>query len=537
MEFDQRGYRGHFGEIIKEIFELDLQNDLAQIPNLQDTVKLHLKQLPGIGDPLPPPWIQIRNDLLAERGQYISFERFRQICAGYDITDSSVVRTLSGYYSRIGVFTHYIDDPVLTERIYLNSNWLVNTVYEVLDHETVKKKMGRLKESDIEAIWQKQELDFEIDRLTQLMDKFGLMYHIPDSEEYVVPAHLPAEQPYDVWVHEGEPAVLHFIYEFDKYMPRGLMSRLIVSLNHYIADHSRVWHRGFNIELDNTQAEIKETYGAVNTFYIRIAGSNNIELLSIIRDRFAEVLKPFKNLNYKQLVPCPCDECAVKPVPGFHDYQKVLNLRDKGKTGSQCPEGEIVDIRELLKITEHDREKVALDDSDMVTKLAEPKTRKIIELFLASSSELEEDRKQVEIFIRRENDKLSNKGIYLKLNLWEDFIDAMARTRLQDEYNKAVAQSDIVLCLFATKVGKYTEEEFEVAYRNFKEKGKPQYIYTYFKIVGVEDISEIDLEDLTSLKNFQSKLKELGHYPTSYESSKDLQRQLKNQLDKILPEM
>ena len=110
---------------------------------------------------------------------------------------------------------------------------------------------------------------------------------------------------------------------------------------------------------------------------------------------------------------------------------------------------------------------------------------KTIELFLASSSELEDDRRGVEVWVRRENDKLVKKGFYLELQIWEEFIDAMSETRSQDKYNDAVAESDVVVCLFATKVGKYTEEEFEVAHTNFMEKGKPKYIFTYFKDVQV----------------------------------------------------
>lgn len=129
IKFDERGFRGHFGSIIKDIIELDLQNETEKLLDLQDTVKLRLRQLPGIGDPLPPSWVQIRNNLLNEQVYFITFDRFREICATYNITDPSAIRTLSGYFSRVGVFTHYIDDPVLVERIYLNSNWLVNTVY------------------------------------------------------------------------------------------------------------------------------------------------------------------------------------------------------------------------------------------------------------------------------------------------------------------------------------------------------------------------------------------------------------------------
>ncbi|MFN8411643.1 MAG: COR domain-containing protein [Anaerolineales bacterium] len=412
LKFDERGYRGYFGKIIKEVFEIDLQNDKTKISDLQDTMKFYLKRLPGIGDPLPPSWVQIREDLLKETGHFITFERFREICADYEITDSNVIRTLSGYFSRIGVFTHYIDDPVLSERIYLDSNWLVNTVYEVLDNERVKEKKGRLTESDIKEIWRRQELDFEINRLTQLMHNFGLMYRIPSSKDYVAPEHLPTDQPYDHWKYEGLPDILYFIYEFDKYMPKGLMSRLIVSLNRYIKDHELVWHRGFNIELQGTHAEIIETYGATNTFRIRIVGANKIELLSIIRERFIDVLKPFKNLNYKQLVPCPCPECTKLPEPGFHDYDKLLNLREKGKTGSQCPEGEIVEISELLRIIEFTKKTVEQED----TKPSEATSLKTIDLFLASSSELTDDRQQVEIWVNRENKKLVNNGYFLKLN-------------------------------------------------------------------------------------------------------------------------
>ena len=74
----------------------------------------------------------------------------------------------------------------------------------------------------------------------------------------------------------------------------------------------------------------------------------------------------------------------------------------------------------------------------------------------------------------------SKKNIFLELILCEDFIDAMSSTRLQDEYNIAVENSHIFISLFHTKVGQYTEEEFEKAFESFQENGFPK-IYTYFK--------------------------------------------------------
>jgi hypothetical protein len=86
-------------------------------------------------------------------------------------------------------------------------------------------------------------------------------------------------------------------------------------------------------------------------------------------------------------------------------------------------------------------------------------------IFLASSSELQEDREQFEIFINRKNKDWIHKGVFLYLIIWEDFLDAMSQTRLQDEYNKAIRECDIFVMLFSTKVGQYTEEEFETGVR------------------------------------------------------------------------
>ncbi|MEO1004392.1 MAG: DUF4062 domain-containing protein, partial [Cyanobacteria bacterium J06638_38] len=100
-------------------------------------------------------------------------------------------------------------------------------------------------------------------------------------------------------------------------------------------------------------------------------------------------------------------------------------------------------------------------------------TNKIIKIFLASSSELKSDREQFEIFINRKNKEHIKKSIFLELVLWEDFLDAMSSTRLQDEYNKAVADCDVFVSLFHTKVGRYTESEFSKALETFKSNQKP----------------------------------------------------------------
>lgn len=154
----------------------------------------------------------------------------------------------------------------------------------------------------------------------------------------------------------------------------------------------------------------------------------------------------------------------------------------------------------------------------------------IKKIFLASSAELKEDREQFEIFINRKNKDWVSKGIFLELVIWEDFLDAMSQTRLQDEYNKAIMEADIFVILFFTKVGKYTAEEFEKAFRQFKETNKP-FIFTYCKNAP---ISSGELNDnVLSLLEFKKKLQQLGHFYTMYKDIDDLKFKFNQQLDKL----
>jgi hypothetical protein len=160
------------------------------------------------------------------------------------------------------------------------------------------------------------------------------------------------------------------------------------------------------------------------------------------------------------------------------------------------------------------------------------KNIKKIRIFLASSSELIDDRNAIDLYCRQENDTLLKKGIYLEIIRWENFLDAMSETRLQVEYNLAIKNCDIFLCLFKTRTGQYTAEEFQVAYRSFKETGKPL-IYTFFMKAEVGNDPK-NRAPLTSLWDFQDELSKLGHFYTKYNSIHDLQLQFSRQLDKLI---
>ena len=159
---------------------------------------------------------------------------------------------------------------------------------------------------------------------------------------------------------------------------------------------------------------------------------------------------------------------------------------------------------------------------------------KIVRIFIASSAELKEDRDEFRNFISVENERLITQNIFLQIVQWEYFLDAISYTRLQNEYNKALRECDIVLFLFFTKAGKYTAEEFDTAYQVFKITGRP-FIWTYFKDAPVNMASIT--EEIATLIAFKKKISELGHFHTVYTNIDNFKYQFRNQLDKILPKL
>lgn len=155
----------------------------------------------------------------------------------------------------------------------------------------------------------------------------------------------------------------------------------------------------------------------------------------------------------------------------------------------------------------------------------------IKKIFLASSAELKADRDAFEVAVCRKNKEWIKRDVFLEVVMWEDFLDVMSRTRLQDEYNRAVRECDLFVMLFWTKVGKYTTEEFEAAFKQFQATQKP-FLLIYLKDAPIQSGS-IDEDDLMSLLAFKKKLNSLGHFPTHYENKDRLENHFNQQLEKL----
>ena len=512
IDIEERRLRGEFTNL-KEILATNLKNN-RELDVILDNIKHYIKQLPHVGSPLPKTWVDVRKALEANKNNYVSLDNYLEICRDNGFTKYEDALQLSQYLHDLGVCLHFQDDPILNKTVILKPEWGTDAVYKVLDNKKVINNLGRFSKQDLANIWSDTKYQKMHNDLLQLMIRFKLCYEIPNSKDnYIAPQLLSKNQPNYDWNYD-DILQLRYSYEF---MPKGILTRFIVEMHKDIYQEL-VWRNGVVLSNDFAQAEVIEDYGK-KEIRIRINGSNKKDLMTIVTHEIDKINDSYERIKYNKLIPCNCPACVDKEKPHFYRLQELKQREayEQEYIGCGQPPFHQVKVLDLM--------------DDVIPSNQIFRDNLEIKIFLASSSELKDDRKEFEILIGRENKQYIKKNIFLELVIWEDFIDVMSATRLQDEYNKAIEDCDIFVSLFHTKVGKYTEEEFLKALETFKANGKP-WIYTYFKDEAV-NMSNIT-PNIVSLINFKQKLSDLGHFYTKYADINDLKYKFTRQLAILL---
>jgi len=545
---DEAGIKGRFPNV-QGIHRGNLEHPDAA-DGLRQAVELFAQQLPHIGEGVPAQWVPIRQDLeaLARTRPYIALEEYFAVYEQHLELDREKALHLSRYLHDLGVFLHFQQPPELRRTVFLQNQWVTAAVFRILDDEEVKARRGRFTLADCDRLWSDKGYADKDVELRALMVRFELCYRLPDTAEetWLVPQHLPPSRPpaLNDWARPGD-LVLTYRYDF---LPRGLVSRLMVRMHRFVKQTELCWSSGALFEHGGTQVLV-ETTARGNEIALRSRGPEQKALLSVIASDLDALNDSFHGLKDKvgKWVPCLCATCAALKEPALFEQKELIDRKQRGKPTIECPKPPdyaAVSVLELLdgmnldqwlawagiELSRGDDEPAASVDTDpsMVNASVGGKTLRI---FLASSAELREDRDAFDLYFRQQNDRLRKKGLYLEIVRWENFLDAMSGTRLQEEYNQAVRSCDVFVSLFKTKTGKYTAEEFDVAHQTFQATGKPL-IYTYFRKATVST-SDVDVDDLISLRDFKKKLGELGHFWTEYESVEGLQKHFRDQLDKL----
>lgn len=360
---DQRGvglgigeYKDRFTNIVEPMQITSCTEPFkATIEGLREATRRIIKSkelLPDVGATLPKVWVDIREELerlRVEGYNYISYEEYSKICGKFGM-DQKRSLFLSDCFHDLGVFLHFRDDLQLRKTIFLNFEWVTKAVYGVLDNEKVIAQNGEFDTTDLEHIWHEEHLKDMQAELLSLMrnEKFELCFDL-GSGRFLAPKLLPQDEPENLHGFQSpselkEPLSYEYRYAF---MPKGIVTRLIVKLNKYIHQNT-YWRCGVLLEFDNTRALVRERYFH-RKITITLEGENKKELLGVIRQNIDEINRDFPNLHVTEMIPCICTKCRRGKAPQYYQLDRLRKRLRDGKTTVECDESyEELNVYELL---------------------------------------------------------------------------------------------------------------------------------------------------------------------------------------------
>jgi internalin A len=342
-EISERQLRGQF-ENLKSILTTNLATNRGLEFVIRE-IKHYLMNLPHIGAQLPTTWVRVREILESDPHHYMGLNEYLDICWQNGFTEIKDSMQLSEYFHDLGTFLHFQDDPILKNIIILKPKWGTDAAYKVLDNQMVISNLGHFSRADLSDIWIDSIYSNMHDELLQLMMKFHLCYEIPGGKGiYIAPQLLTENQPRYEWDTTNN-LMLRYSYEF---MPKGILTQLIVRMHNLIREQKYVWKSGLVIEREKTFADVIEYY-AKNEIHVRVFGEYKTELLAIVMYELDKIHATYRRLKSNKLIPCNCSKCKFDPNPYFYSYDRLQKFIEDKQENIQCQENyEMVNVRGLI---------------------------------------------------------------------------------------------------------------------------------------------------------------------------------------------
>jgi len=240
--------------MVRDVIATDCADPPEGREKLLAAIRREIDALPGLRDAFPTAWFAIKDRLSSMYENYITFDRYRALCAEAGVKDHEDQNRLAEVLHQLGVALNYRDDSRLHDLNVLNPRWVTEGVYKILNHPKVAEQKGELHISDVAAILDPASYPRERHIfLLELMRKFELCFRFPDEEDrYLIPQLLPKEQP-DGASGFDQGTCLGFEYHYSTLLPEGLLPRFIVRTYVLSTDEPR-WRSGVILRFEGHRA-------------------------------------------------------------------------------------------------------------------------------------------------------------------------------------------------------------------------------------------------------------------------------------------
>lgn len=360
-------------KIVQHPFELNYRGLQARYPQIRGFVKTDCKETIGLKDlrkviqqvvekmpevrmQFPLDWFTVKARLESAEDNFMSYERFCQLCSQEGIEDESDRDTLGWVLHCLGIALNYRDDSRLRETSVLKPEWVTQGIYKILNAKKLAERQGELPLNDLQQLLPKEQ--YPLDKhlfLLELMRKFSLCFAFPDEvDRYLIPELLGKEEPEETG--EFPPGdCLNFEYQYGV-LPEGLIPRFIVR-SHILSRGQERWRTGVVLAHEDCKALVT-AQPAERRVVVRVKGGDagaRRRLLAIIRYDLDRINAEFKDrLDAQPKVP-------LADFPAFAvDYKKLVAFEKQGVT--EFPEfiGQqviMVQVNELLNGVDLEQER------------------------------------------------------------------------------------------------------------------------------------------------------------------------------------
>lgn len=362
LDLNVAQYKANYRQIIQV---LQVNNETgAGIENLKRAIAKYAAELPFMGQPWLPSWIEVEQELLASSEHSLSTDTYIDLCMAKGIRTALAHGTLGSYLHDLGKILYFRDDPILNDIVILKPNWVARAISLVLEDKGIRDRSGILVDNDLSRIWTVDEHGQSYDPnlyplFLRLMERFDLCYpidtHLAGKYEtyYFIPQLLPSRPPLSLpsWTaKEMKAGKVHveIAYHLD-FVPTGIMSWFVARTHQYTC--SMHWREGVVLSYQDHLARV-EIFPKRKEIRLEVWGPEPHAFFVILKKTMDAILSRFEGLHVRQEVPCICHRQTgeTRPCPEVYRYEQDLIKRlNQGVETIQCRESFCnVAVRELL---------------------------------------------------------------------------------------------------------------------------------------------------------------------------------------------
>jgi AAA15 family ATPase/GTPase/GTPase SAR1 family protein len=296
---------------------------------------------------------------------FLSHQDYADVCTEHGVAQEGGLDRvwLLDILDKLGVIVHF-PDMLGTEEYILNPRWLTYGVYTIMyngnprmSRQQVIHLLGKNPVTDQYG----NQLNYPPSKcliVFEAMRRYKLCYFLPrDPEQLIIPALLPS----DIKQHGFDTEnALEFHYQFESFLPRHLISELIVECHEDIQNTNGediVWQHGMLLDNKNhgIQALIHADYHFRRLIIWLTSHPAAAEFLAILRDKVEKIVARIA-INYTQNIRLPnaalLDQSTFPREPEWANFRQILAQRNKGRTSYDHESGSEYSIAKILGLFE-----------------------------------------------------------------------------------------------------------------------------------------------------------------------------------------